>query len=125
MKTILVIDDDINIQAVISAVLQKQGHRVFKALNTMEAEQVLTSQTIDLILLDIVLPGQGGLEYLMDLHNQYPSIAVIVMSGKIRTDLIPIKKLAQQFGALCILPKPFSAQELIESVSDALNASCT
>jgi len=124
MSTILIIDDDSTIQDVAEAILKKQGHSVLKALDTMQAERYLSSSCIDLILLDIVLPGQGGLEYLMDIRNRHPNISVIVMSGKVRTDLLPVKKLAQQFGALCILSKPFTAPELIESVTAALKSSC-
>jgi FixJ family two-component response regulator len=60
----------------------------------------------------------------MDIRNRYPNISVIVMSGKVRTDLLPVKKLAQQFGAVCILSKPFTAQELSDAVDAALKNSC-
>ncbi|WP_304226625.1 response regulator [Gracilinema caldarium] len=124
MGTILIIDDDSTIQDVAEAILKRQGYTILKALDTQQAERFLASTSIDLILLDIVLPGQGGLEYLMDIRDRYPSISVIVMSGKVRTDLLPIKKLAQQFGAVCILSKPFTAPELIDVVSSAFKNSC-
>jgi len=125
MGTILIIDDDSTIQDVAEAILKRHGHSILKALDTLQAERYLASTPIDLILLDIVLPGQGGLEYLMDIRNRYPNISVIVMSGKVRTDLLPVKKLAQQFGAVCILSKPFTAQELSVAVKSALNNSCS
>ncbi|MCA1951283.1 MAG: response regulator [Treponema sp.] len=125
MGTILIIDDDSTIQDVAEAILKRQGYTILKALDTEQAERHLSSTCIDLILLDIVLPGQGGLEYLMDIRNRYPSTSVIVMSGKVRTDLLPVKKLAQQFGAVCILSKPFTAAELIEAVNGALKNSCS
>ncbi len=124
MGTILVIDDDSTIQDVAEAILKRKGHSILKALNTLQAERFLSDKHVDLVLLDIVLPGQGGLEYLMDIRNRYPSISVIVMSGKVRTDLMPVKKLAQQFGAVCILSKPFTATELTEAVDAALMQSC-
>lgn len=124
MGTILIIDDDSTIQDVVEKILKRQGHTILKALDTLQAEQFLASTHIDLILLDIVLPGQGGLEYLIDIRNRLTDTAVIVMSGKVRTDLLPLKKLAQQFGANCILSKPFTASELIEAVDAALNKQC-
>lgn len=124
MGTILIRDDDSTIQDVAEAILKRNGHSILKALDTLQAERYLASTAIDLILLDIVLPGQGGLEYLMDIRNRYPNISVIVMSGKVRTDLLPVKKLAQQFGAACILSKPFTAQELSDAVNGALKNSC-
>jgi len=124
MGTILIIDDDSTVQDVAEAILKQQGHTILKALDTLQAERFLASTAIDLILLDIVLPGQGGLEYLMDIRHRYPNISVIVMSGKVRTDLLPVKKLAQQFGAHCILSKPFTAVELNDAVGAALKSSC-
>lgn len=124
MGTILIIDDDSTVQDVAEAILKRQGHSILKALDTLQADRYLAATTIDLILLDIVLPGQGGLEYLMDIRNRYPGISVIVMSGKVRTDLFPVKKLAQQFGAVCILSKPFTAAELQEAVAAALRNVC-
>lgn len=124
MGTILIIDDDSTVQDVAEAILKRQGHSILKALDTLQAERYLAATTIDLILLDIVLPGQGGLEYLMDIRNRYPGVSVIVMSGKVRTDLLPVKKLAQQFGAVCILSKPFTAGELQEAVAAALRNVC-
>lgn len=120
MSTVLIIDDDSTIQDVAEAILTRKGYTILKALDTVQAEEFLSSMPIDLILLDIVLPGQGGLEYLMDLRKRYSSISVIIMSGKVRTDLSPVKKLVQQFGAECILSKPFTAEELTNAVNAAV-----
>lgn len=120
----MIIDDDSTIQDVAEAILTRKGYTILKALDTVQAEEFLSSMPIDLILLDIVLPGQGGLEYLMDLRKRYSSISVIIMSGKVRTDLLPVKKLVQQFGAECILSKPFTAEELTKAVNSAVKNRC-
>lgn len=116
MKTVLVIDDDESILYVVAAILDKGNFNTLKASNTEIALRILKQEHIDLILLDIVLPGQGGMEFLMDIREILPATPVILMSGKIRTDLMAFKKLAKQFGAVEILSKPFTAEELLKSV---------
>lgn len=116
MKKVLVIDDDDSILYVVSAILSKGNFSTYKAINTEIALRILNEESIDLILLDIVLPGQGGMEFLMDIRKILPATPVILMSGKVRTDLMAFKKLAKQFGAVEILSKPFTAEELLQAV---------
>ncbi|MCX7949619.1 MAG: response regulator [Treponemataceae bacterium] len=120
MGAVLVIDDDTTILEVVEAILAKKNYTTYRAQTTSEAYHILETQPIDLILLDIILPGQGGMEFLMELKEKHPGIPVIIMSGKVRTDTSPFKHLALQFGAHCILSKPFTVEELLKAVEVAL-----
>ncbi len=124
MARVLIVDDDEAVLEVTAAILKRCGHQVFTAENAEAAVALLKESEVDLIVLDVVLPGQGGIELLMDIRKESREIPVIIMSGKVRTELLPFKSLAQQFGAACILTKPFTSSELLEAVDAALKASC-
>lgn len=124
MARVLIVDDDEAVLAVVAAILKKCGHQVLMAENAETAVSLLRENTVDLMVLDVVLPGQGGMELLLDIRKESREIPVIIMSGKVRTELLPFKILAQQFGVACILTKPFTSSELIEAIDAALKASC-
>lgn len=124
MGTILVVDDEEGILHVTMAMLKKKNHTVLLAKSAEAAKEIVANSAVDLIILDVVLPGLGGMELLMQIRNSHPKIPVIIMSGKVRTNIQPFKNLAQQFGALCILSKPFTAEELYESVDGVLKSNC-
>ena len=124
MATVLAIDDDETILDVVQAILSQQGYGVLRATNTHDGLQILKKEKVDAMLLDVVMPGRGGLDFLMELRRDYPELPVIIMSGKIRTDMDPFKALALQFGAVCILAKPFSTEELTDAISSILANRC-
>ncbi len=124
MATILAIDDDETILDVVQAILSQKAHEVLRATNTQDGLAILKERTVDVLLLDMVMPGRGGMDFLMELRRDRPKLPVIVMSGKIRTDMNPFKALATQFGAVCILAKPFSTDELNDAIEGVLKEYC-
>ena len=78
MKTILIIDDDLHIGNMLEEILRKEGYGVLRAYSGTEALLVLSKETPDLILLDLMLPGLQGEEVLPKIKE----IPVIVMSAK-------------------------------------------
>ena len=124
MSTILIVDDEESVLAVTAAILEKRGYTTIQAKDVENAERLIALGGVDLVLVDVVIPGRGGLDLLMRLRAEHPKLPVVVMSGKIRTNTDPFRTLAEQFGARCILPKPFTADELTDSVASVLNQSC-
>jgi CheY-like chemotaxis protein len=122
MSTILIVDDEESIRDVAAAILEKQGHKTVRAADAEEAVAVIGKGGIDLALVDVVLPGRGGLDLLMQIRADYPALPVVVMSGKVRTDASPFRTLAHQFGAKFVLSKPFTSRELAESITMALGS---
>ncbi len=120
MSTILIVDDEESIRDVAAAILERQGHTTVRAGDVDEAVDAIKAGGIDLALVDVVLPGRGGLDLLMQIRSDYPALPVVVMSGKVRTDASPFRTLAKQFGARFVLAKPFSSRELSDSVTAAL-----
>ena len=110
-KNILIIDDDQSVTQMLSMLLETKGYKVDIARNGEEAFQKVTSTT-DLILLDLILPDQGGFEVCRKLKEDKNTIQipVIVLSGKLLSEDI-VQGL--YVGADDYLTKPFDYEELI------------
>lgn len=109
MKTIMVVDDDIYIGNLLEEALGAEGYRVLRAYSGTEAVYVLSSQTPDLVLLDLMLPGLCGEELLPRISG----IPVIVLSAKADDD----SKVGMLLcGAVDYVTKPFSMKELLARI---------
>ncbi len=120
MATILVIDDDPQICDVLEQVLEKEGHRVFTALNGEEGIRLYRQHLPELIILDILMPEKEGLETILDLRREFPNVNVIAMSAASEGAKINLLELAQRLGAQYRMAKPFQIQTVIELVNTAL-----
>lgn len=117
MKHIFFVDDDIHIGNMLEEVLQREGYKVSRAYSGTEALLVLSSQTPDLILLDLMLPGLNGEEVLPKIQG----IPVIVLSAKSET-AHKVQLLLD--GACDYITKPFDLTELLARITVQLrNAS--
>ncbi len=113
MNTILIIDDDAHIGDMLTEVLTQNGYCVLRAYSGTEALRLLSSQTPDLVLLDLMLPGLSGEELLPKIKN----IPVIVVSAKIDIDNKVDLLLG---GAVDYVTKPFNTKELLARIAVAL-----
>ena len=117
---ILVVDDDPEIRSTLKKILELSGHQVHTASNGIEAQQSLDQHPVDLMITDIVMPDQDGLEGMRQAREKNPSLPVIAMSGggRLRTD--NYLRLAKAFGATEVLEKPFDTSALLEMVKRVL-----
>lgn len=115
MKTILVIEDDININQMISDLLKLNDYIPLSALSPDEALKKLNNK-VDLILLDLMLPKINGKELIRDL-KQYRDIPVIIVSAISDVDM---KVTLFELGADDYITKPFHNQELLSRIKLAL-----
>jgi CheY-like chemotaxis protein len=120
---VLIVDDEESVRKPLRILLEHNGYGVQEAANGAEALQLIRTSHIDAVITDVVMPVQGGLETVMAIHQEFPNIGLVVMSGKIALDADSIRILTKQFGASRLLNKPFTKSELLESVSEALHAS--
>ena len=117
MKHIFIVDDDTHIGNMLEEVLQREGYKVSRAYSGTEALLVLSSQTPDLILLDLMLPGLNGEDVLPKIQG----IPVIVLSAKSET-AHKVQLLLD--GACDYITKPFDLTELLARITVQLrNAS--
>lgn len=110
MKTIAIIDDDIYINAMLTELLEKHNYSTLSAFSGTEAIYMLSENTPDLILLDLMLPGLSGEKVLPKIKD----IPVIVMSAK--ADVHSKVKLLLD-GASDYITKPFDTAELLARIA--------
>jgi DNA-binding NtrC family response regulator len=118
MATILVVDDELGIRALLSEILSDEGHTVELAENAAQARQVRDSLRPDLVLLDIWMPDVDGITLLKEwgAANQL-TMPVIMMSGH---GTIDTAVEATRYGAIAFLEKPITLQKLLRAVEQAL-----
>jgi len=123
MARILVIDDDEFFVKVMVRVLRDQQHVVEFALDGLEGEAAFMASHFDLVICDIVMPQQEGLQTIRQMRSRNPDTAILAISGGMtsgRAKSIDILDLAAKIGADMVLKKPFKPQELVSAVVDAL-----
>ena len=116
LETILIIDDDPTLRAMCKSALEQKGYRVLEAQNGSAADKVFKSQKIDIVFLDILMPDKDGLETLLDIRRNNPSIYVYAMSGGGRKGNFGYLDIARRFGADEVVKKPFLPSTLIELI---------
>ncbi len=118
MATILVVDDELGIRALLSEILTDEGHTVELAENAAQARQVREVLQPDLVLLDIWMPDVDGITLLKEWGgNALLTMPVIMMSGH---GTIDTAVEATKFGASAFLEKPITLQKLLRAVELAL-----
>lgn len=115
LKTILVVDDEIDIVEVIKAYLEKEGYKVVTANNGVEALDKFNEE-IDLIILDLMMPKLSGEEVCKKIRLS-SSVPIIMLTAKVQeTDIIN----GLDLGADDYITKPFSPKELVARVRAAI-----
>ncbi len=118
MATILVVDDELGIRALLSEILADEGHTVELAENAAQARQIRESLRPDLVLLDIWMPDVDGVTLLKEWSaSGQLSMPVIMMSGH---GTIDTAVEATKYGASAFLEKPITLQKLLRAVEQAL-----
>jgi two-component system, OmpR family, response regulator len=115
---ILIVDDDRDIRELIGAYLQKNGLRTSLAANGRQMLAVIEEDTPDLIVLDLMLPGEDGLALCRDLRaGKHKAIPVLMLTARNdETDRI----IGLEMGADDYLPKPFAVRELLARINAVL-----
>jgi DNA-binding response OmpR family regulator len=113
MATVMVVDDEERVRTLLAKSLSSQGHTVVTAASASAAIDRLESKAVDLVVLDLVMPGLGGLAVLNALNEGKKTTPVIVLSGV--TD-VASRVEALDRGAVDVVSKPFSLTELLARV---------
>lgn len=97
---------------------------MFKAADAEEAIYLASAERPDLAIVDLVMPGTGGMTLIMDSFRLIPGMAIVAMSGRIPMGTDAFASFSSQFGVGCFLGKPFTVEELDNAVEKALNSVC-
>ena len=106
---ILIVDDDATFRTELGELLQASGYAVLLAANYREAVERLRTDGVDVVLLDLVLPGPSGLDILREGHAAHPTTPFIILTGHGTPEAAAE---AAQEGASDFLPKPFEFEAL-------------
>ncbi len=113
---ILIVDDQREICDVVHDYLSGEGYRVSMAQDGVEMRRVLAQSTVDLVILDLMLPGEDGLTLARFLREE-SNVGIIILTGRGETvDRI----IGLEMGADDYLPKPFHLRELLARVKSVL-----
>jgi len=116
-KKILVVDDDKRLRELLQRYLSEQGFTVKSAEDAEAMDKALTRDTFDLIVLDLMLPGEDGLSICRRLRTSEPLQAIIMLTAK--GDEID-RIVGLEMGADDYLPKPFNPRELVARIQAVL-----
>ncbi len=112
--TILLIEDDAAVCRCLANGLTLLGFRVLQAENGLEAEGIYRSLQVDVVITALLMPEKDGIETILGLHKELPTLPVIAMAE--RRAPAAIVKAASLLGARAVLQKPCTAAELAAAV---------
>ncbi|MCI8431751.1 MAG: response regulator [Lachnospiraceae bacterium] len=112
-RRILIVDDSAFMRKTLEDILTHHGHTVLQAENGRECLEVLRKETVDLCLLDIVMPVMSGIDALRVIREEQPQLRVVMLSAMSQEDNV---RLALQLGADAFVVKPFQESSLIERI---------
>jgi PAS domain S-box-containing protein len=114
---ILVVDDDDAVRGVLQKLLSDAGYEVLATRDGREAMRLVAEHPFDLVLTDLIMPDQEGLETIRELHRDYPAIRVVAMSGAMGAIYL---RTAELLGADAALRKPIDGSQLLRTLRDLL-----
>jgi DNA-binding NtrC family response regulator len=119
MARILIIDDNADLRAVLKEAIEADGHEVYLASEGAQALSLQSVRPVDVVLTDLFMPGEDGLETIAKFRRDYPQVSIIAMSGASQ-HASAMLSLAKQLGAVGILEKPFDLKRLLAAIHDVL-----
>jgi len=120
---ILVVDDNIQLLKLLELFINREGYMAFAASNREQALALADQQEFDLLITDLIMPVKEGVETILGFQKLHPLTRIIAMSGGgLCASAWNYLKIARSLGVLRTLEKPFSKDELLESVSRELAA---
>lgn len=114
---ILVVDDDDPVRVMLARLLRTQGYGVLQAANASDARRLLGSQQPDLVISDIVMPGESGIELRRHIASAWPELPVILISGYSAEGPA---EFAARTPRTTFVQKPFAADQLLTLVEETL-----
>ena len=129
MARILVVDDEDIVRRTIQSWLEREGFEVVSAKDGRDALAAVSGSEIDVVVIDIFMPGMGGLEAITALHQRVPTVPIIAISGYMFGDSTgeepDFLAMAAEIGVAYCLQKPFRPRHLVAALEACLGKSGT
>lgn len=120
MKRILVVDDEAQIRAMLTQMLEQEGYEVESAENGAEGLALVGKHTFDLVITDMIMPVKDGLKFIMELIRDYPELKIMAISGGGAIKAERYLVMAGYLGNIATLEKPFKREALLDLVRQLL-----
>jgi DNA-binding NtrC family response regulator len=121
MARFLILDDDEDLGTIVEMILQMEGHDTAVLKRADEAAALQRSRPADVLITDIFMPDQDGLETIQQFRREFPQVKIIAMSGggdMLRN--VSYLFSARELGAVQVLRKPFEKEALLDVVRQVL-----
>jgi DNA-binding response OmpR family regulator len=116
-RTILIVDDDAPTRATLQDLLEHDGFHAMGVPDGFVAARVIRQKTIDLVFLDVDMPGKSGIEVLREIRIINEMLPVVMLTGTSDTDIF---QWALEAGAFSMLPKPVDIEQIRVTLQHAL-----
>lgn len=127
MRSVLIIDDEAAVRAALKRVLERAGYAVRVASSGAEGLQELRSQRADIVITDIVMPKQHGVDTIRAIAHEFPLVRIVAISGggnfgagEYKPNAITTTAYltaAQSAGAHAVLTKPFETRDVLQAIA--------
>ena len=115
IRRVLVVDDDPSLRNLLAQTLEGAGFQTFVAEDGRDARMQVEERSIDLVITDLAMPGEEGMELIRTLKKKQPNIKIVAMSGAFGTDVL---KVAGALGANFSLVKPLSKETILSCIDE-------
>jgi DNA-binding response OmpR family regulator len=119
MTRVLLIDDDEALRAVIKMSLVASGFEVVEAGDGRAGVSLAKSKPFDVVVTDLIMPGQEGIETITILRRELPQLPIIAMSGGLPNSALYLE-IAAKIGARRVLGKPFAMADLRTAITEVV-----
>jgi CheY-like chemotaxis protein len=120
MARVLIVDDDDQVRRVFRKALEAGGYQVTEAPNGRIGARLYRESPSDLIIMDLIMPEQEGLETITALRRDFPDVKIIAISGGGRGTATDYLSVARKLGAMLSLEKPITPGGLLHEVDQLL-----
>ena len=115
---ILIVDDDMRIRDLFRMWLEREGFEVYEAENGKKGVEVQRANPVDLLICDLIMPVQEGIETITQFRNDFPKIGIIAISGGGKIGPDSYLAVAEHLGAWRVFTKPVDMPSLIETIKE-------
>jgi CheY-like chemotaxis protein len=118
VKSVLVIDDEREIRALLKEALEKFGYEVTVAVDGEEGLKLFRKHPADLVITDIFMPNKDGHQLILDMTKEFPGVNIIAITGKVSHSPDMELDLAEMLGAAKTFQKPVRFRALLDAINE-------